>query len=427
MQAGWWSRAGNLWDVYAPSDARLPGDFRFSSLRALWMKISRRLRLLPSLRQPHLRPLRWPRRRSGRRCGSTPPRFQQPAYNPPPPRGGRGWKVFALILCVLLIITLVFNPLSMLSEIAGSGGMMHGHANGPQLQEHWIEDNGSANRIVVVPVEGVITSQSMIDIIEEQFKHAEEDKRVKAVILKVNSPGGEVLASDDIYNLVEEFQRKTGKPVIASMGSLAASGGYYVSAPCRWIVANELTITGSIGVIMHGYNFRSLMDKVGVRPEVFKSGKFKDMLSPDKREEDISQEERDMIQSMVNETFDKFKSIVAEGRGQAAKKNSSEPGRTLVENWAQYADGRILSGKEALKQGFVDEIGNFDVAVRRAQKLAKISDANLIQYQPVFGLGDLLGIFGQTEARTLKIDMGLDLPKLQLGRLYFLCPLALPR
>jgi protease-4 len=180
-------------------------------------------------------------------------------------------------------------------------------------------------------------------------------------------------------------------------------------------------------VIMHGYNFRGLMDKVGVRPEVFKSGKFKDMLSFDKREEDISQEERDMVQSMVNETFDKFKSIVAEGRGNAAKKNAAEPGRTLVDNWAQYADGRILSGKEALKQGFVDELGNFDVAVERAQKIAKISDANLIQYQPVFGLGDLLGIFGKSEVHTLKIDMGLDLPNLQLGRLYFLCPLALPR
>src|SRR6185369_10962649 len=159
------------------------------------------------------------------------------------------------------------------------------------------------------------------------------------------------------------------KPVIAAMGSLAASGGYYVSAPCQWIVANEMTITGSIGVIMHGYNFRGLMDKVGVRPETFKSGKFKDMLSPDKREEDITQEERDMIQAMVNETFGKFKSIVAEGRGKAAKRNTglAETGRALDDNWQRFADGRILSGKEALQYGFVDELGNFDVAVARAR------------------------------------------------------------
>ena len=374
---------------------------------------------------------------------SAPPTFTPPAYATMPQprvRTGRGWKVFAIIVCVLLLISLVINPLHwLLGLTSGEGGFTH-HSTGPRLQENWIKDNDSQNRIVVVPIEGVITGQSFgrggptqVDVIEEQLKRAAKDEHVKAVILKVNSPGGEVLASDDIYNLVEQFQRKTGKPVVASMGSLAASGGYYVSAPCQWIVASELTITGSIGVIMHGYNYRGLMDKVGVRPETFKSGKFKDMLSPDKREEDITQEERDMIQSMVNETFDKFKSVVAEGRASALKKNggNTDQGRTLAANWVQYADGRVLSGKEALNLGFVDELGNFDAAVARAQKLAKISDANLIQYQPVFDLGDLLGMFGQAEsraeARTLKIDLGLDAPKLQLGRMYFLCPLALPR
>ena len=101
-----------------------------------------------------------------------------------------------------------------------------------------------------------------------------------------------------------------------------------------------------------------------------------------------------------------------------------------MENWAQFADGRILSGKEALNKGFVDELGNLDTAVARAEKLAKISGANLIEYQPVFELGDLFGMFGQSsqsEARTLKIDVGFDAPKLQLGRMYFMCPLALPR
>jgi protease-4 len=307
---------------------------------------------------------------------------------------------------------------------------------GPRLQEAWIKDNDSRNKIAVVPIEGVITSQSlgrsgpsMVEVIEEQFKRAAEDKSVKAVILKVNSPGGEVLASDDIYRIIEKFQQKTSKPVVASMGSLAASGGYYVSAPCSWIVANEMTITGSIGVIMHGYNWRGLMDKVGVRPEVFKSGKFKDMLSPDKKEEEITQEEREMIQSMVNETFDKFKSIVSEGRGNAAKKSAgaSDSNKKLIDNWQQFADGRILSGNDALKYGFIDELGNFDSAIARARKLAKIADANIVEYQPVFDLGDLLGIFGQSEARTLKIDVGLDAPKLQTGRLYFLCPLVLPR
>jgi protease-4 len=366
---------------------------------------------------------------------SAPPLFAYPPQRSR--RGGTGWKIFAFILLVLLVLSLVANPLHWFLSFAGGDGALPQHHNsGPRLQENYVKDNNSANRIVIVPIEGVISSQSfgrggptMVEVVEEQFRRAADDKRVKAVILKVNSPGGEVLASDDIYNIIEKFQHKTGKPVVAAMGSLAASGGYYVSAPCQWIVANEMTITGSIGVIMHGYNFRGLMDKVGVRPEVFKSGKFKDMLSPDKREEDITQEEREIIQSMVNETFDKFKTVISEGRANATKRNSAsgDKGKTLVENWTQFADGRILSGKEALSNGFIDELGNFDAAIARAQKLAKITDANLIQYDPVIGLGDLLGMFGQSEARTLKIDIGLDAPKLQLGRLYFIWPLALPR
>src|SRR2546428_583630 len=129
-------------------------------------------------------------------------------------------------------------------------------------------------------------------LISDQLRLAGEDDSAKAVVLRVDSPGGEVLASDEIYRAIADFEKDYKKPVVASMGGLAASGGYYVSAPCRWIVANELTITGSIGVIMHSYNYRGLLNKVGVRPEVFKSGKFKDMLSGEKDEEDIPAEER---------------------------------------------------------------------------------------------------------------------------------------
>jgi protease-4 len=385
---------------------------------------------------------------SGGMASSPPPPPQAPAPTPPPllnqpivvqaPRKkSSGWKTVAIIFLILFLCSLVFNPLHFIARLAGEGGSaLPGHKLvGPRLQEAFLEDNSSRNKIVVVPMEGVITGQglgrsgyTMVDLIEDEFQRAAKDQSVKAVILKVNSPGGEVLASDDIYRIIRKFEDQTGKPVVAAMGSLAASGGYYVSAPCRWIVANEMTITGSIGVIMHGYNWRGLMDKVGIRPEVFKSGKFKDMLSPDKRPEDVDPQEREMIQSMVNETFDKFKSIVREGRGSAATKNktSADKGQTLAENWEQYADGRVLSGKEALRLGFVDELGNFDVAVSRARKLAAIGDANLIQYQQPFDISDLLGFLGKSEGHALKIDLGLDTPKLQLGHLYFLCPLVLP-
>ena len=209
-----------------------------------------------------------------------------------------------------------------------------------------------------------------------------------------------------------------------SMGSLAASGGYYVSAPCRWIVANDLTITGSIGVIMHSYNYRGLLNKVGVRPEVFKSGKFKDMLSGEKDEEDILPEEKQMVQSLIDETFERFKKVVAEGRENASEQNSGA-GRHLADNWKDYADGRVLSGKQAYELGFVDELGNFDTAVERARQLARIKDANLVQYQRPFDLGNLFRLFGKSESRAVKIDLGMQLPNLQVGRLYFLSPTVL--
>src|SRR4029077_17430498 len=134
----------------------------------------------------------------------------------------------------------------------------------------------------------------------DQLKIVGRDHAVKAVLLKVDSPGGEVMASDDISRAISEFQDKYQKPVVAAMGSLAASGGYYVSAPCQWIVANELTMTGSIGVIMSTFNYRGLLDKVGVFPQVYKSGRFKDMLRGSKRPEEIEPEERQMIQAMID-------------------------------------------------------------------------------------------------------------------------------
>jgi protease-4 len=205
------------------------------------------------------------------------------------------------------------------------------------------------------------------------------------------------------------------------MGGLAASGGYYVSAPCRWIVASDLTITGSIGVIMSTWNYRGLMDKVGVRPETFKSGKYKDMLSGSREPDSITEEERGMVQSLINETYEKFKSVVLAGRKRAQEKNRDK-GRALSEDWADYADGRILSGTEAFKLGFVDELGTFDDAVKRAKNIAGISKANLIEYQQRFDISDLFRLFGKSDSKVVKVDLGMDVPKLQAGHLYFLSP-----
>jgi protease-4 len=201
-------------------------------------------------------------------------------------------------------------------------------------------------------------------------------------------------------------------------------------------VANELTITGSIGVIMHNYNYRLLFDKIGIRPQVIKSGRFKDMLSGEKepdtekltpQEIKDRDEEAQMVQSLIDETFDKFKTVVKAGRDWAAKENGPGEGKALVANWADYADGRILSGKTALEYGFVDELGNFDTAVKRAKTLTHIQSANLVQYRLPFDLGSVLArVLGKTEAPALKVDLGFDVPRLQPGLLYFLTPTVVP-
>ena len=336
--------------------------------------------------------------------------------------------VFALIVLVLLGISVLFNLghfMRGLVPVNVSGV----RAVGPRLEEVTTEDNDSVLKIAVVHVDGIITDRAldqggfgMVEVIKAQLKRAAEDDKVKAVILKVDSPGGEVMASDEISRAIGEFQAKLrGKPVVCSMGSLAASGGYYVSAPCRWIVANDLTITGSIGVIMSGWNYRGLMDKIGVRPQTFKSGKYKDMLSGSREPDSITQEERDMVQALINETYGRFTNVVATGREWAREKNKDK-GRALIEGWADYADGRILSGKEAFERGFVDELGTFDDAVKRAKKITDIRNANLIEYQQRFDISDLFRLFGQTQTKAVKVDLGLEVPKLQAGRLYFLSP-----
>lgn len=360
----------------------------------------------------------------------TPPPVLIAPAAPRPPKRRYGWMIFAIILLVLLGISFLFNLIS----LAGSG--LHGRTSysrttGPRIEEILKEDNDSLNKIAVIEVNGIIASANidqsgynMVDVLRAQLRRAMEDDRVKAVLLKVDSPGGEVMAADEMHRALVDFQTKSSKPIIASMGSLAASGGYYISAPCRWIVASDLTLTGSIGVILSAYNYRGLMDKVGVVPQTYKSGKFKDMLSGSREPEQIPPEEKAMIQGLIDETYAKFKKVVKDGRNAASQQNKNQ-GRTLVPDWADYADGRVLSGTEAFKLGFVDELGYFKDAVARAEVIAGISKANLVEYQQRFDLSDIFRIFGKSDTKKLKLDLGMDLPRIEAGRLYFLSPTVL--
>jgi protease-4 len=373
-----------------------------------------------------------------------PPLAPPPVITPPgKPRKSRGWMVAAIILFVLLAFSLFGN----LTQFIGSALSFHSglpteafgpmRDAGPRLEEFVLENNKSASKIAVITVDGIITSHdydsagnNMVEVIKAQLDRAREDKRVKAVILKVDSPGGEVLASDEIYNAIRAFQEdepalpghpaRKGKPVICSMGSLAASGGYYIASGSRWIVANELTITGSIGVIMHGYNYRGLLNKVGVAPMTFKSGKYKDMLSGDREPSEVTPEEKAMVQGLIDETFGRFKDIVADGRTVAQEANKGD-GKALAENWEEFADGRVFSGIQARALGFVDENGNFDTAVERAFEIAGLDNANLVEYRERYDLANFLSLFGESgQAHDIKLNLGIEVPQLRPGLMYYL-------
>jgi protease-4 len=369
----------------------------------------------------------------------APPPIISTASLSPAPQGNALWKVLAIVFMVLFCAALFYRASTRpILRVQRSHAVADANKT---LEEVVVEPTNSDNKIAVIHVDGVITGGGDVDnsgmdlvhYISEQLHAAQRDEDVKAVILAVDSPGGEVLASDEINNSIKKFENDSHKPVIASMGALAASGGYYVSVPCRWIVAYELTITGSIGVIMHGYNYRQLMDKVGIRPHVYKSGRFKDMLSGESEpdtdklspyEQKTLKEEDDMVQTLINETYYKFKDVVRAGRQQAADENNGK-GKALVDNWQDYADGRILSGKRAMELGFVDELGDFEVAVKRARTLANISEAKVIEYRVPFDFGSALShIFGKSAAPVLKIDLGVNLPTMEAGRQYFLAPIS---
>lgn len=290
---------------------------------------------------------------------------------------------------------------------------------GPSLSEEVVvPPKDSANdraKIALIPLRGIITSsemgsmgESMVEEVKLQLRLALEDSKVKAIVLNVDSPGGEVTASDIIYQAVRQAREK--KPVVVYMGSLAASGGYYISCGGSYLMANETTLTGSIGVIMQALQYKGLMEKVGVDVITFKSGKFKDMLSGSREPTD---EEKEYVQKLVMQTYDKFVGIVASERKQdeAALRNG-------------LADGRVISGRDALAAKLIDGVGSIEDAYTKALELGHVSDATVIKYESTFKLGHLLKFLALADHRAdarveVNLMEGLK-PKLEVGRLYYL-------
>jgi len=206
--------------------------------------------------------------------------------------------------------------------------------------------------IGVVKVEGVIRdSRKIIDLIADY----EEDDDIKAVVLRIDSPGGAVVPAQEIYDRVRALA--VTKPVVASMGTVAASGGYYVASAADLIIANPGTITGSIGVIVQFSHIHDLLEKIGLETTVVKSGEYKDIGSPLR---EMEPRERKIFQELVNDIYDQFVTAVSESR--------SLPKSEVV----RLADGRIYTGRQAQEAGLVDELGGIDHAVDRAAQMAGI-------------------------------------------------------
>lgn len=230
------------------------------------------------------------------------------------------------------------------------------------IDEEVIKGTNSKEKIKVVDLSGVIQSDANNEFVIEDLKAAGEDPNVKGVILSVNSPGGSVYVSEQIAKEINKLKEKQ-IPVYSVMREMAASGGYYVSAPTDRIYASNETLTGSIGVIMQMYSLEGLFEKYGIKEQNITSGKMKDAGSAGR---DLSAEEKKYFEDLVNSAYKRFVKIVADGRSMSES------------DVKKIADGRVYDGSQALENGLIDKIGDLDSAIDDMVKENKLTDPMII-------------------------------------------------
>jgi protease IV len=306
----------------------------------------------------------------------------------------RNRKILISILALLVLSSIIaIVEISMnMQQKRGPGISLPGPRIGPGVGIVRVE--GAIDMIGASSLMGMTRgAEGIISRLDEM----ENNGDIRAVVVRINSPGGTVGASQEIYEKLWKL-RKKNIPLIASMGEIAASGGYYVASACNYIVANHGTLTGSIGVIAMSPNLKKLFEKIGIDMQVIKSGRYKDILSSFR---DISPEERQLIQEIIDSSYRKFLKDVARGR------NMNESDIQPV------ADGRVMSGETALKHKLVDMLGTFEDAVDKARKMAKLPEDSpvydegrtsieqlLFRMQVIFGGG----AFMERELRTLRYE-----------------------
>ena len=293
------------------------------------------------------------------------------------------WILMAVVTGFILPVVACGLTAGFVFFAAGVGSAFGGTAAGI--------DAGSGPAVAVVRVEGAIIGTDDTNYVAgagsgtviADLKSAEENDDVKAIVLRVDSPGGTVTGSAQIH---EHIRDNVSKPVIVSMASTAASGGYYISAAADYIFARADTTTGSLGVIVSIFNVSELMDEWGVDVVNLASGPNKAIASP---YDEMTPEHLEILQVFIDESYDQFVNIIVDGRGleEAAVR--------------QLADGRIYSGRQALELGLVDELGNFADAIAHAADVGGITDdPRIIEYERVPGFEDLISTFSQAQGRT---------------------------
>ena len=316
---------------------------------------------------------------------STQPQPLTPVYVPENKSKGSFRRIFWSIILILSVITNII----LFMMLMGIGVLVVTGQRGTLLEEV-IREGPAGIKIAVVSIEGVIYDEQAENVYR-QLKAARKDEQVKAVIVKIDSPGGTISASDRIHQEILKFREQSKKPVIAFMQGTAASGGYYASVACEKIIAEPTTITGSIGVISSYLVLQELLEnKLGVQPVVVKSGEKKDWPSSFRAP---TEAEIDYIQNkLIKPSLEIFINVVAKGR---EKSLSLSEVRNL-------ADGSIFGAQEALENKLIDDIGYLDDAVNLTKSISGIGDAQVVRYRQPFSLGNLIGV--ESKQNLLKIN-----------------------
>jgi len=326
-------------------------------------------------------------------------------------------------LLVALIVSVILN----IAFFAGRSAKMLRTSIQPSLPNQLTEEviapptgEHTGKKIAVISVRGLISTaepgdvgESGLDDLIVELKQAREDSAVAAVVLRIDSPGGEVTASDMLYE--EVVKTRKIKPVVVSMDAVAASGGYYVACAGSYLFAHETSITGSIGVIMQSVNYQKVLDKVGLEVLTFKSGAFKDLLNGAR---ELTEAEREYVQGLIDQSYSRFVGIVA--RERHLEESTLRAG---------VADGRIVSGTDAIKEHLVDAVGGFDQALEKARELGKAPGAAAVRYTMPLAFSKLLHFLSESPTKGAKVEVdfgGRFSSRLKAGRLYFVSPVMAP-